>query len=102
MSMPLTVRTERRGDGRVVLRAAGEIDASNIATFSDALSAATAEAADTFTVDLTGVEYLDSAAINALVPHADSLHIIANPVLIPVLRVSGLAELATVRPASDL
>ena len=42
---------------------------------------------------------LDSAAINVLVSHGGPLHIVANPMLIPVLRISGVAELATVRAA---
>ena len=51
------------------------------------------------TVDRSAVEYLDSAAINALVPHAESLHIIANSLLMRVLRVSGLEDLTTISPA---
>lgn len=99
MSTPLTVRVERAADGQLVLLAAGEIDASNVADFAEALAAGAAGHADTLVVDLSAVDYLDSAAINALVPHADSLQIIANPVLMRVLIVSGLTELAKVRPA---
>lgn len=99
MSTQLRVDTERGDDGRVVLHAIGEIDASNVATFADALDAAAAEAPGSVTVDLSAVGYLDSAAINALVAHAGSLHIVANPMLIPVLRISGVAELATVHAA---
>ena len=51
------------------------------------------------TVDLTGVEYLDSGAINALFGHAASLRLIANPILMPVLQISGLTDVATVEPA---
>jgi anti-anti-sigma factor len=101
MSTPLTVRVERAADGQLVLLAAGEIDASNVADFAEALAAGAAGHADTLVVDLSAVDYLDSAAINALVPHADSLQIIANPVLMRVLIVSGLTELAKVRPAAD-
>ena len=99
MSTPLTVRIDRAADGQVVLFATGEIDASNVADFTQALAAGTGGDADTLTVDLSAVEYLDSAAINALAPHAESLQIIANPVLMRVLTVSGLAELAKIRPA---
>jgi HptB-dependent secretion and biofilm anti anti-sigma factor len=101
MSTPLTVRIERSADGRLVLLAAGEIDASNAADFAEALNAGAADGADTLTVDLSAVDYLDSAAINALVPHAESLQIIANPLLMRVLLVSGLTELAKVRSAAD-
>ena len=97
MSTPLTVRTEHDPDGGVVVYAAGEIDASNVADFAQAL--ANGANGGTLTVDLSAVDYLDSAGINALVPHAESLHVIANPLLLRVLRVSGLDELATVQPA---
>ncbi|EHB50245.1 Sulfate transporter/antisigma-factor antagonist STAS [Mycolicibacterium rhodesiae JS60] len=99
MSTPLTVRIDRAADGRLVLFAAGEIDASNVADFAEALDAGAGGDSDTLTVDLSEVEYLDSAAINALAPHAETLQIIANPVLLRVLTVSGLAELAKIRPA---
>jgi anti-anti-sigma factor len=99
MSTPLTVRVDRAADGQLVLFATGEIDASNVADFAQALNAGTGGDADTLTVDLSAVEYLDSAAINALAPHAESLHIIANPVLMRVLMVSGLAELTKIRAA---
>ena len=89
-------RTTRRR--RVVLHAVGEIDASNAGVFAEALSAA-AVSSDAVTVDLSAVQYLDSAAINVLVSHGGPLHIVANPMLIPVLRISGVAELATVRAA---
>jgi HptB-dependent secretion and biofilm anti anti-sigma factor len=101
MSTPLTVRIDRAADGQLVLFAIGEIDASNVADFTDALNAGTGGNGDTLTVDLSAVEYLDSAAINALAPHAESLTIIANPVLMRVLMVSGLTELARIRPASE-
>ena len=101
MNTPLTVRTERGADGQVVLFATGEIDASNVAGFAEALSAGATDTSDTLTVDLSAVDYLDSAAINALAPHAESMQIIANPLLMRVLLVSGLAELAKISPASE-
>jgi anti-anti-sigma factor len=85
-----------------MLVAVGEIDLSNIEEFEQALATATTEAASgggTLLVDLSAVEYLDSAAINALVSHADHIHVIAHPLLIPVFRISGLTELATVEAA---
>lgn len=50
-------------------------------------------------VDLSAVEYLDSAAINALAAHADRIELIAHPILMPVLKVSGLTELTAIVPA---
>lgn len=102
MSTPLTLHTGQDAKGRVVVSAAGEIDASNVGDFAKALQDAL-NRGGLVTVDLTAVEYLDSAAINALVPQAESLHIVANPVLMRVLRVSGLEELTTVEtpPSAD-
>jgi hypothetical protein len=45
------------------------------------------------------VEYLDSAGFNVLYNHADRIHVIANPLLMPVFTVSGFTELAQVEPA---
>ena len=99
MATSLTLDTTRRDNGTLVLTAAGEIDLSNIDDFNQALTTATTEAAfggPPLTVDLTAVEYLDSAAINALYNLADHIHLIANPLLMRSLSVSGLAELVTI------
>ena len=98
MSTPLTLHSEHDAQGRLVVRATGEIDASNVNELAKALAQGL-DNGGPLTVDLSAVEYLDSAGINALVPHAESLHIIANPILMRVLRVSGLEELATISPA---
>ena len=99
MSTPLTLTTTRRDDGTLLLLASGEIDLSNIDTFTQALTSA-AHHGGTVTVDLSAVEYLDSAAINALFSHADHIqNLIVKPLLIPVLTISGLTELVTVDPA---
>ena len=103
MSTLLTLDTARSDDGKLALIAAGEIDLSNIDKFTQALTTAvtdTAERGETLIVDLSAVEYLDSAAINALFPHAEHIHLIAHPFLVRVFDISGLAELATVEPAS--
>jgi anti-anti-sigma factor len=91
----------RGDDGKVVLIAAGEIDLSNIDAFSQALDAAIAEAGSggTLTVDMRAVEYLDSAAINVLFPHADHIHLIVHPLLTRVFTISGLDELTTIESA---
>jgi anti-anti-sigma factor len=95
MATPLSLSADRRDDGTYVLTASGEIDLSNIDAFTDALSAASRAGAK-FTVDLAGVEYLDSGAINALFEHADRIHVIANPILMAVLKISGLTDVADV------
>jgi anti-anti-sigma factor len=101
-STSLTLDTARRDDGKLTLIAAGEIDLSNIDAFDQALATATAEAASsggTLTVDLSAVDYLDSAAINVLFRRADHIHLIAHPFLMPILSICGLSELVTVEPA---
>ncbi|OBH52885.1 STAS domain-containing protein [Mycobacterium sp. E2479] len=103
MTTPLTLDTARGSDGKFVLVAAGEIDLSNIDAFSQALASAATEATGgdgALLVDLSAVEYLDSAAINALAANADRIELVAHPVLIPVLKVSGLTELTTIEPAA--
>lgn len=97
MSTPLTLRTGLHRDGRPMLIVQGEIDMSNLAAFDDALVATLAEATS-IVVDLSGVDYLDSGAINALFAHAERLHLRCNPLLVSALRISGLTELATVEP----
>jgi anti-anti-sigma factor len=102
MATSLTLGTARRNDGKLVLTATGEIDLSNIDAFNQALSRATAEAGSNggmFTVDLSAVEYLDSSAINALFARAAHIDVIAHPLIVPVLTVSGIAELVSVEPA---
>ena len=50
----------------------------------------------------TGARYGASAAIGALSVHADQvqqMRLVANPYLIPVLRISGIDQLATVEAA---
>ncbi len=98
MGTPLTVSTERRSDGRHALMARGEIDLSNIDTFIQALRDAVSDGG-TVTIDLSAVEYLDSAAINALFAHVDQIEIVANQVLMPLLTVSGLTGPVTVHPS---
>ena len=98
MSTPLTLHSEQDADGRLVVRAIGEVDASNVSELAKALAHGLNNGAP-LTVDLSAVEYLDSAGINVLVPHAESLHIIANPILMRVLRISGLEDLTTISPA---
>jgi anti-anti-sigma factor len=102
MPTALTLDTARSSDGVLVLTATGEIDLSNVDSFDDALTTAVTQNAaggGTLTVDLSGVEYLDSAAVNVLFPHADRIRLVAHPFLIRVFAVSGLTELTAVEPA---
>ena len=47
-------------------------------------------------MDLTGVEYLDSAGVHALFAHASRIRLIAGPLLEPVLTISGLSGITSV------
>ena len=98
MTTPLKLSSRRSDDGAIVLTAAGEIDMSNADDFRDALVQAAAGGAS-FTVDLTEVDYLDSAGLTALLPYAPRIRVTATAVLAPVLSVSGLDSITTVVPA---
>lgn len=96
MTTPLTLSTGQRPDGTAVLTAVGEIDMSNAAQLRDALDRA---GAGPLVLDLTSCEYLDSAGLTVLFTHADHIELVAAPLLVPVLKISGLSELASVRQA---
>ncbi|MFF0261764.1 STAS domain-containing protein [Streptomyces microflavus] len=91
MTTPLTLTASRRPDGTTVLTAVGEIDMSN----SQSLAAALDDAPGPLVLDLSDVEYLDSAGLSVLFPHAERLELIAGPILEPVLSISGLTDLTT-------
>jgi anti-sigma B factor antagonist len=103
MATSLTLNTDHDAEGTPRVTASGEIDLSNINMFTEALATASAGPGGPLTVDLSAVMYVDSAGINALFDHAvrtDRLHVIVHPLLIRVLRISGLSEIATVEPAA--
>lgn len=105
MATPLTLNTDRTADGVPRVVVAGEIDMTNVAVFAEALTEA-AESVDDggeVAVDLAAVKYLDSAAINALFAQTERvarMHLIVHPFLMPVLRISGLGDLADIEAAS--
>ncbi|RJQ70161.1 anti-sigma factor antagonist [Pseudonocardiaceae bacterium YIM PH 21723] len=89
MTAALTITPGRRPDGMPVLTLVGEIDLSNTAV----LAAALAESSGPLVLDLSQVEYLDSAGLSVLFTHAERLSLVTNPLLDPVLKISGLTEL---------
>jgi len=100
MATPLSMKAARSAEGVVVLAVAGEIDLSNIDAFAEALdSASSSRDGVLVTVDLSDVEYLDSGAIGVLFANAGQIHVIANPILMPVLKISGLTDVASVESA---
>ncbi|GAA2702074.1 STAS domain-containing protein [Actinoplanes palleronii] len=96
MTTALTLTTGNDSAGAPVLTAVGEIDMSNAETFAAALHGAVTPAGRALLVDLTAVEYLDSAGLAALFRHADRIEVLTGPLLAPLLAVSGLADLTTV------
>lgn len=92
MTAPLALTSSRRPDGVTVLTAIGEIDMSNTRILATALD----QEPGPVVVDLTGIEYIDSAGLSILFSHADRIELIATELLEPVLTISGLAELAPV------
>lgn len=63
---PLSVVTHR-DQGRIVLVVTGEIDMSNAGVLEEAMVAALDQASTDITVDLSGVRFMDSSGIAALV-----------------------------------
>jgi anti-anti-sigma factor len=92
MTTTLTLAPGRGPDGAARLAVAGEIDMSNAGRLAEALDSRPGP----LVVDLTEVEYLDSAGLSVLFAHADRLELIVAPLLEPVLTVSGLAGLVPV------
>ncbi|GGV53089.1 STAS domain-containing protein [Streptomyces griseoflavus] len=92
MSTPLTLAPGRRPDGTALLTVAGEIDMSNV----DELAAAIETTEGPLVIDLTAVEYLDSAGLSLLFRHTDRIELVVTPLLAPVLEITGLADLTTV------
>ncbi|MER8007784.1 STAS domain-containing protein [Streptomyces sp. NPDC094149] len=94
-SEQLTLAPERTADGTALLTVTGEIDMSNSGRLADALDRLPGHVV----LDLTGVDYLDSAGLNVLFARAERIEVIADTLLRPLLTVSGLADLVPVRPA---
>jgi anti-anti-sigma factor len=100
MATSLELSTRRDPDGTPVVTAVGEIDMSNADSFLEALGQAASEGGR-LVVDLTRVEYLDSAGVHALFAYAPGLVLIASPLLAPVLAISGLSDVTSVRDPRD-
>ena len=82
------------------MRAAGDIDLTNVGQFQAALDQAAATSS-AITADMTAVTYCDSAAIRALFIAARQARLTiqvstAGPINETLLRVSGLDQIATV------
>ena len=96
MATSLELSTRRDAEGIPEVTAVSEIDMSNADRFRDALGQAAGDGGR-LVVDLTGVEYLDSAGVHALSAFTPGLTLIAGPLLAPVLAISGLSDVTSVR-----
>jgi anti-sigma B factor antagonist len=82
-----------------ILRPSGEMDLGTVAIFRDALTAATVRGRS-IVVDMTGIEYMDSSGIHALLAHGESckqcgglLVLVApNPSVQKIIEITGLDE----------
>ncbi|MBB5873691.1 anti-anti-sigma factor [Allocatelliglobosispora scoriae] len=93
MTTPLTISSAQKADGTTSLTVRGEIDMSNTADLAEAISSAPGHVL----LDFAEVDYLDSAGLAVLFANADRIELVANSMLGPVLEISGLTELVTVR-----
>jgi anti-sigma B factor antagonist len=95
MSLEVT-RTER--DDAVTLTVKGEIDMSSAGEFRRALD--DSNAPGRLVLDLTGVEYLDSAGVKVLYDHL-GLHpevvVSSGTVILRILAITGLLDQLTIR-----
>ncbi len=95
MSTPLTFAAGRRPDGIAVLAVRGEIDLSNSGVLAAELAGAVPEQG-LLLVDLTGVEYLDSAGLTTLFAQAARIEVVVTSLLAPTLAISGLSDVTVV------
>ena len=85
-------------DGTVTLAVQGEIDMSNAPEFRRALD--DAPAGGRLVLDLTAVDYLDSAGVKVLYDHLGrrpELVVSSGAVILRVLAITGLGDLLPVR-----
>jgi anti-anti-sigma factor len=96
-----TMTVDVPGEGELVVR--GEIDMSNSAEFAGAIDTALGDSGGSgpLTVDLTAVEYLDSAGIHVLLTRASRIVVVTSPLLLPVLTICGLPQVTSVRCVDD-
>lgn len=103
--MTASFHTTTSATGAVTVTAVGEIDLATAGQFRDCLVHAGA-GDDLITIDLTAVDYVDSAGIRVLYEFVAShtLELLVAPSTIPAaaLGVSGLLDVVTVRqPGTD-
>ncbi|WP_433201314.1 STAS domain-containing protein [Dactylosporangium sp. CS-047395] len=101
MTTPLHITTARSAEGAGQLSAVGEIDLTNAPEFAARLREVVGDGGGRVVVDLTRVDYLDSAALATLFVHADKLDIRISPLNQALLTFSGLDQLAAVEVVGE-
>lgn len=101
--MTARFHTTTSASGAVTVTAIGEIDLATAGQFRDTLVHAGADR-ERLTIDLTAVDYLDSAGIRVLyeLVASHSLELLAHPCTVAAvaLDVSGLVDVVTIRHPS--
>jgi anti-anti-sigma factor len=87
----LVVEFERQSDGSVVLRASGKLERGTAALLDGILQALWADPSPV-TLDLTGVDYIDSRGLDILLGAAESARDRLSPVEVVGVRESLLAD----------
>lgn len=104
---PLTVERDIVNGGVVAsLRVAGEVDLSTVAIFDEAISASVENAHDPLRIDLSGVTFMDSSGLNALIRARNTLEERGVKLVISgvsdqvrhLLEISGLATAFVIAP----
>ncbi|MGO9505419.1 MAG: STAS domain-containing protein [Streptosporangiaceae bacterium] len=102
MSKTFSALIHHRDDAREgpVVTVEGEIDLHTAGQLDQALQSAS-EQHERITVDLSGVEYLDSAAVRVLFLHAARLKLVLivpqDSIVYPVVSICGLGRVAVIR-----
>ncbi|NKQ54607.1 STAS domain-containing protein [Amycolatopsis sp. K13G38] len=100
------VEADVRGD-MVCIQVSGEIDLANASLVQEKINAAITNEVRTVVIDMTGLEYLDSAGLRVLFTLADRLRVLQMTLelLVPpnspvrkAVELSGLEPLARLRP----
>ena len=100
MTAALEITTGSAADGTPSMTVVGEIDLSNVDEFTEGLRAAVGPEGRLL-VDLTRVDYLDSAALAVLFSHADRVDIRISPLNQRLFNVYGLDQVTSVRVVPD-
>ncbi|WP_433041486.1 STAS domain-containing protein [Dactylosporangium sp. CS-033363] len=101
MTTPLHITTGHSAEGAGQLSAVGEIDLTNAPEFAARLLEVVGDGTNRVVVDLTGVDYLDSAGLATLFLHADKLDIRISPLNQALLTFSGLDQVAAVEVVGE-